>query len=324
MVVLGIDVGASKTHAVLADGRGYVLGVGRAGCANWEVVGLDGAQEALRSATGQALADAGIAPDDVAASAYGLAGLDWPSDEARLEPVIASLGVSGPHVMVNDAFLPLRAGTVDGVGLAAIAGSGTTVVGRNRAGRTARSFGAGYPFTDWGGASDIAGGAVYAVALAYRRMGPATALAERMLAATACADLSEMLEKLMRWQIKIGGEFAPQVFQCAQEGDAAAQSLVRRAGETIGANAISVARDLGMLDTSFDLVMAGGVFSSRSELLHDALLETVRAEAHQANLVHWRSPPVVGALLLALDLLQLRSLPDADRLAAQVEEALAT
>jgi N-acetylglucosamine kinase-like BadF-type ATPase len=323
MIVLGIDVGASKTHAILADERGCVLGAGRAGCANWEVVGLEGAGDALRSAIVEASLAASVAPAAISASGYGLAGLDWPSDEERLRPVIDALGVGGPYVMVNDAFLPLRAGAADGVGLAAIAGSGSTVAGRNRAGKTDRSFGAGFPFADWGGAGDIAGAAVHAVAQAYQGLGPETALAERMLTVTGCASVAELLEKVMRWQVKVRGEFAPQVLQAAQSGDAVAQSIVCRAGTTIGANAVAVARRLGMLDTPFDLVTAGGVFSSRSELLNGSLLETVAAYAPGVKLVHWASPPVVGALLLALDLLDLSARPVAGVLAVQVAESLA-
>jgi N-acetylglucosamine kinase-like BadF-type ATPase len=323
MIVLGVDGGASKTHAVLADGEGRVRGVGRAGCSNWEVVGLEGAQAALLSAVQQALAAAGVRPNEIAASAYGLAGLDWPSDERRLKPLVAALGLPGPRIVVNDAFLPLRAGTANGVGLAAIAGSGTTVVGRNRAGQTARSFGAGYPFTDWGGAGDIAREAVHRVAGAYKGLAPQTVLTARMLAATGCADVAELMEGLMRWQIEIGGEFAPQVFQAALEGDEPAQSIVRRAGEAIGRNVIAVACRLGMLDTAFDLVAAGGVFSSQSELLNDSLLTTTHRQAPQANLVHWSAPPVVGALLLAVDLMDLALLPDPDALASQAVKALA-
>jgi N-acetylglucosamine kinase-like BadF-type ATPase len=322
MIILGIDGGASKTHSVLVDEEGCVRGVGRAGCSNWETVGLDGAQMALDQVVHEAVANAGIPRESIAASGYGLAGVDWPSDRERLKPVIAALGLNGPYEMVNDAFLPLRAGTVDGVGLGAIAGSGATVVGRNRAGQTARSFGAGYPFTDWGGAWDIAREAVHVVASAYQGLGPETALTGKMLAATGCTDVADLMEKLMRWQVQVGGEFAPQVFQAAREGDTVAQSIVRRAGKTIGANAIVVARRLGMLDTSFDLVVAGGVFSSRSSLLRDSLLKTVHAQAPQAKWVHWQAPPVVGALLLGLDLLDLATSPDTASLAAQVEEAL--
>jgi N-acetylglucosamine kinase-like BadF-type ATPase len=154
-------------------------------------------------------------------------------------------------------------------------------------------------------------------------LAPQTTLTERMLAATGCRDVAELMEGLMRWEIEIGGEFAPQVFQAALEGDGPAQSIVRRAGETIGRNAVAVAGRLGMLDTAFDLVTAGGVFSSQSELLSTSLLTTVCGRAPQVRLVHWSAPPVVGALLLALDLVRLPSVPDTATLASQVVAALA-
>jgi N-acetylglucosamine kinase-like BadF-type ATPase len=154
-------------------------------------------------------------------------------------------------------------------------------------------------------------------------MGPPTALTERMLAATDCSEVIELLEKVMRGQADVGGEFAPQVFECAHAGDAVAQSIIRRAGETIGANVLSVAGELDMLDSPFGLVTAGGVFSSRSPLLYASLSESVQKRAMQVKVVPWQSPPVVGALLLALDLLHLPGMPETDRLAARVSEALA-
>ena len=309
---------------MLVDERGQVLGVGYAGCSNWEVVDLDGAQAAFEQAVREAVANAGIERADIAAAGYGLAGLDWPSDEDRLGPVIDTLYLSGPRQMVNDAFLPLRAGTVDGVGLGAIAGTGTCVVGRNRAGELARSFGAGYPFTDWGGAGDIVGGAVHAIAAAYKGIGPETTLAGRMVAEAGCADVDELMEKLMRWQIQIDSQFAPQVFEAANEGDVPAQAIIRRAGTTIGANAVAVARRLGLLDAPFPLVTAGGVFSSQNKLLNDSLLEAMHVQGARVELTYWEAPPVVGAVLLGLDLLDLDVLPDTDTLAARVHQSLAT
>jgi hypothetical protein len=52
-------------------------------------------------------------------------------------------------------------------------------------------------------------------------------------------------------------------------------------------------------------------------------LATVRKQAPRANLVHWSAPPVVGALLLALDLVDLALLPDTDTLASHVVETFA-
>ncbi len=322
MIVLGIDAGATKAHVALTTSEGRVLSAVTAGSANWEFVGLDGTRDVLTEAIARAGAAAKIQPGEIAAAGLGLAGLDWPSDVERLQPVVDALGVGGPSVMVNDAFLPLRAGTAHGVGLACIAGTGATVAGRNRSGQTERSFGASYPFTDWGGAGDLAQAAINAVAAAHMDLGPQTTLAVRMLEATGCGGVAEMMEQIMRWKVVVGGEFAPQVMEAAGEGDEAAQAIVRRAGRTIGSNVLTVARRLDMLGRAFDLVTAGGVFSSRSELLNAHLMDTVRAEAAEVNLVHWTWPPVVGALLLALDQLNPERLPDPQTLGRNVVEAL--
>jgi N-acetylglucosamine kinase-like BadF-type ATPase len=323
MIALGVDGGASKTHAVLADDQGRVVGVGRAGCGNWEVVGLEGARATLHEAVGGALAQAGLRAAQVMASGYGLAGCDWPSDEGRLLPLIASLGLSGPVNLVNDAFLPLRAGTRDGVGIAAIAGSGTGVAGRNRAGQIARSFGAGYPFSDWGGAGEIAREAFFHVARQFKQLGPVTALTPALVAAFDCGSVEALLEGVMRWELKLSGRLAPLVFEVAHDGDAVARGIIAKAGRTMGENVVAVARRLEMLAEPFDLVTAGGVFSSRSPLLNDSLLQTVRAQAAGARLAPWDAAPVVGAVLLGLDLLHPERPLAPEAIAAQVSEALA-
>jgi len=322
MAVLGVDAGGSKTHAVLCDNKGTPLGAGRSGCANWEAAGLDGAGASLREAVEKALVQAKLEPEQVQASAFGLAGLDWPSDEDRLGPVVESLGLSGSRLLLNDAFLPLRAGIENGVGLAAIAGSGTTVVGRNASGLTARSFGAGYPFPDWGGAYDIAEGAVHAVAKAYRNMGPQTSLTERMLAFCDREKASALLEGIMRLEVTVGGAFAPLVLDAANQGDAAAKAIVERAGTTIGENAVSVAKELDMLKPGFVLVTAGGVFSSRNSILEESLKRDVANHGAQVALRPLQCPPVVGAVLLAMDRINAVPSADIDAFSAAVADAL--
>ncbi|MGH3074425.1 MAG: BadF/BadG/BcrA/BcrD ATPase family protein, partial [Gaiellales bacterium] len=76
-LVLGIDGGGTKTHAVIADAEGAVRGFATSGPANWEVVGLRGAGESLREATRRALQAAGAEAGDLRAAALGLAGIDW-------------------------------------------------------------------------------------------------------------------------------------------------------------------------------------------------------------------------------------------------------
>ena len=59
---LGADLGATKTHVVVADAAGRVLGFGRSGPGNHEAVGYAGFQANLQTAVRQALEAARLKP----------------------------------------------------------------------------------------------------------------------------------------------------------------------------------------------------------------------------------------------------------------------
>lgn len=301
---LGIDAGGTKTHALLADAAGQVRGFGQAESGNWEVVGLEGASAALRKAVGQALAMAGVGPEQVRAAGCGLAGLDWPSDEERLRPLVAQLGLGGPQVLVNDTFIALRAGARDPWGVVIVAGTGTTAAGRNRQGQTARTLGLGYPFDDWGSAPDLAQAALHAVARAYTGRGPATTLTDRLVRIVNAANAADLLEGVSRWRynlLPLVAETVQALMEEADRGDPAAREIVLRAGRELGGGAVTVIRRLGMEGESFDVVLAGGLFRSATPLLLETLQETVQAVAPGARPVLLDVPPVVGGVLLAMD-----------------------
>jgi N-acetylglucosamine kinase-like BadF-type ATPase len=57
---LGLDVGGTKTQALIADQAGHIRGMGRRGPGNWEVVGLEGTYHTLAQALNEALTNAGL------------------------------------------------------------------------------------------------------------------------------------------------------------------------------------------------------------------------------------------------------------------------
>ena len=71
-----------------------------------------------------------------------------------------------------------------------------------------------------------------------------------------------------------------------------------------------------MEDEPYELVLAGGLFRGRSELLE----EEISACVPSAHLVRLRSEPVVGAVLMALDQVDGAGGPAARR---ALEEAVA-
>ena len=305
-VILGVDGGGTKTHAVVADDAGVILGAGVSGPSNWEDVGLGGAGAAFRVAVGEALGAAGVSAEDAAHSVFGLAGVDWPSDVERLAFAIDPLGLSGGRSVVNDSEIVLRAGTDAAAAVAVIAGGGSVVAGRNAEGRTFRTLGLGPLFGDFSSAIDVSEEAVRAVARAYTGRGPSTALSQLLCRRFDRPTPADLLEYLSRRELhgRIENEIenvAPLVIQAAADGDGVAREILDHVGREMGADVVLVAARLGMISDPFDVVLAGGFLAAAGEFVTRPLEQAVRLETSDATFVRLETSPVVGAVLMGLD-----------------------
>ena len=299
--VLGVEGGGSHSHAVVAAPSGEVLGFGmNDDSANWEDVGLPAASAAIRSCVMEALGAAALEASAVAASAFGLAGIDFAIDEQRLSGIPMALGLTGPCSLVNDAFVALRAGTDQSYGVVVVAGTGSVVAGRNPAGKVFRTLGLGPTFGDAGSGTEISQAGVSAAAAEFIGKGPATMLTQMLCERTKSRSVADLLEGAARGRID-DSLFAPFVIEAAKQGDQASCRILDDAGERIGVNAVHVIRTLGMEDLAFDLVLAGGMFRGGNHLFVEAVDHVVRPAAPNATFVALDAPPVVGAVLLAMD-----------------------
>jgi N-acetylglucosamine kinase-like BadF-type ATPase len=96
--------------------------------------------------------------------------------------------------------------------------------------------------------------------------------------------------------------FSRVLLDCAADGDPTARRIVADHGASLGDYALVAARKVGLLDSTFPLVLAGGVFRHPSPLLADAMVARTREFARGAQPIRSRFEPVVGALLLAFEL----------------------
>jgi N-acetylglucosamine kinase-like BadF-type ATPase len=297
---LGIDTGASKSHALIGDAEGRVLGFGQGGPGNWEGVGWEGTRATLAEIITQATAQAGIEREDIAAAGFGLAGYDWPEDRAPHEAIIRDLlRADLPIALVNDALLGLWAGTDAGWGVVIAAGTSCNCYGRNAKGELGRAVGSSF-FGEYAGAGELVWWALQAVAHEWSLRGPATRLSPALISAAGAADSADLLAGLMRQRYVLGPEAAPLVFAVADGGDQVARELVRRAGRELGSLAVGVIRQLELSQLPFDVVLSGSLYKG-SPLIQQSLAEVVHAEAPRARLVRLGAPPVVGAVLMAME-----------------------
>lgn len=297
---LGIDTGASKSHALIADQWGQAIGFGQGGPGNWEAVGWEGTRTVLDEIITQATVQASIDRADLTAAAFGLAGYDWPEDRPGHEAIIRDLLPPGlPFELVNDALIGLWAGTESGCGVVVAAGTSCNCYGRNARGEIGRMVGSSV-FGEYAGASELVRWAVQAVASAWSLRGPATRLSQALVSVAGALDVVDLLAGLMRGRYTLGPDAALQVFAVAVAGDPVARQLVRRAGQELGSLAVGVIRQLGLGDQRFDVVLSGSFFRG-SPLIEEQMVGVIHGTAPRARLSRLQAPPVVGAVLLAME-----------------------
>jgi N-acetylglucosamine kinase-like BadF-type ATPase len=319
--VMGIDIGGTKSHALIADEQGQAASFGRAGAGNWETVGWDGTCAVLDDILSQAVTRAGIKRSEIAAAGFGIAGYDWPEDrQPHVEIIHKLLRPDLPFELVNDAFIGLLAGTDAGWGVVVAAGTSCNCYGRNAQGEIGRVTGSS-SFGEYAGAGELVEWAVQAVARAWSRRGPATRLSEALVAASGATDVADLLAGLMRGRYAMGAESAPIIFDVAVQGDQVALELIHRAGRELGDLAVGISRQIGITGMPFDVVLSGSFFNG-SPLIQEAMAETIHASAPQAKLVRLHAPPVVGAVLLGLEQIGLQPPALRETLSASTDNLL--
>lgn len=302
---LGVDTGNSKSHALVADEAGRVLGIGLGGCGSPEVLGYEGFGAVLQSLASEALTQAGLSPSQISAAGFGVAGYDWPSQTQPCLERIASLGLGGPSGLVNDALVGMLAGAPAGWGVGLVAGTGSNCWGMDKSGRVGRMTGLTFLMDEGGGAGHLVLWGLQAVGKAYTLRGPQTMLTELFLQRFGEPDVLSLLQRLSAQRELVDPSLAPLVMRAAHEGDAVALQILQQAAESLASLCLGVARQLKLDKGLFDVVLIGGVFQA-GELLIQLLRNVILDEMPGAHLLRLEAPPVLGGVVLAAKQLGLK------------------
>ena len=320
--VIGIDGGNTKTAAVLVTQDGRLAAHARTTSSNWQTFGEDGARQALVRVArplAEAARDQGF---QVAGFAFGLTGHDRPRDFEVLERVTAGVAAevasvaptveAAPRIVLNDAFLVLRAGTDGGAGVAVSSGTGGNCVGVGHDGRRLQIGGITHELGDGGGAGEIALNGLRAAGLARDGRGWRTLLTDLILGATGLAAIEDVLDYAIPGALPPPDDpeavpprlcdLAPLVFEAARQGDIVARRILEDTGRALGRQAVAAAHRLFGREESFPLVLGGTVLMKASvdNFARAIILET-QASFPGAVPSILEFHPVLGAALLALD-----------------------
>jgi N-acetylglucosamine kinase-like BadF-type ATPase len=203
-MLIGIDAGGTSTRAVVLDRTGRCLGLGRGGAGNPVAVGPERALSAIRDATQQAIRHAGLLGigdaaaigDGSGGGTRGGAGHDADGGSAVLA-MAGGRGVIAPEVMatqvreiagvaavevISDVAAMFAAGTPKRRGYVLVSGTGAAALRMEQGRVAATADGLGWLLGDAGSGFWIGHHAVRAALAALSGHGPATEMADLLLA----------------------------------------------------------------------------------------------------------------------------------------------
>ena len=298
---LGADVGGTKTHVIIADEEGQIVGEGKGGPGNHEDVGYSGLQNVLLDCMNDALHQAGLKKNMIAGSGFGIAGYDWESEKKATIQVIKTLGLNSPMGLVNDTIIGLLAGAPQGWGIALVSGTGCNCRGWDQTHQhEGRVVGRSSLVGEGAGCTELMSEVIKALAYEWTLRGPHTELTPAIIHFTGAKSLEDFLEGYCEGRYDLRSLSASLIFQIASLGDEVALKLINWAGNELGELANAVIRQLKFEQLEVDIVLIGSMFEG-GDLLFEPMREKILSVAPNARFCRLSAPPAIGAVLLGMD-----------------------
>ena len=303
VIVAGVDGGATRTRATIADGDGTILGSGSAGPSNYDNVGVAAAAASIREAVTAARTGAGISGEPLAAIFLGMAGVVSEADRQTIVRMVTDAELaprSAVHVD-HDIRIALAGGLEGRPGIVLIAGTGSSTYGRTRDGRHHRT-GWGYILDDRGSGYALGVNAMIATVMEADGRGGPTTLSAIVRSHFGFTDIDDILRLVYHEGVPVAriAALAPEVIREGEGGDAVAMNILATGARELARMVETVARTLKFTGSQFPVTMVGGLVDRAGfyrQLVADALHDLVPDGTIHAPAL----PPVAGALILALE-----------------------
>jgi N-acetylglucosamine kinase-like BadF-type ATPase len=299
--IIGIDQGATKTAAVVADQAGNILGTGYKDGSCYNNTGIDHAMSMIKEAYMQALNNAGIRLEDVTMLISGMTGADWPYEYQLLENALRETSGIENVTIYNDCIIALRSGTDKPYAAVICAGSGLNVASKSPEGDL-HIYGYYIDDNDQGGDA-LGKRAIRAVFASSAGVIPPTMLIEAALDFYDVKSVDNLLHNYINKKIsaKQIRDFTPALFKVALDGDVVALDIIKQFGISISQYVIADLKRFNMLQTETEIILSGSIFKDNNPILCDSVTLAIHSAAPKAVIKNALYEPVVGAVLFALD-----------------------
>ncbi len=302
LLVLGADGGGTKSHGLVADDQGVILGSYQVGGSNPNVVGFKAAADALSLLIIRCCESARVKAEELASVVLGLAGVGRAEDASRMvEEVNARLAHYGERplsiAIETDARVALEGAFDGGAGIVIIAGTGSIVFGKTSRGEVLRVGGWGRTLGDEGSGYYIGREALTAVTHDMDNRGYAGSLKNTFAKKFKWNTRDDIIEAVYRDSFDIPS-LAPLVMQAAENNDLVSQKILDRAASLLVEQVDTLVKQMAMTD-KVQAVMLGGLMQSGS-IYADAVQMKILRSLPQIEIITPKQSPAHGAVLMAI------------------------
>lgn len=299
--LLSVDGGGTKTEFCISSIKDQTMKSYITGSTNFKSVGIAEARRNMKQGFDWLTKTQGIPPEDIIYAVFGISGCDSEKDNRIIKEEILKEDIpEGKCYLCNDGVLGFYA-QAQGEGLVIIAGTGSIVIGIDKQGKSIRSGGWGYHFSDAGSGYWIG----------------CEVLKETLLYCDGCREYSELFEEIRKYFHAENYEDLPYIItglsnyleiakvavvvvEMAEKGQEDAIGILRRGAGLLAVLAESTYRKCGFTkEQSIPIVFSGGVLKSRKyeEMLKEALAERMDVSGVEFHIQ--KNTPVYGGIRLA-------------------------
>jgi glucosamine kinase len=291
-IVIGIDGGGSKTHAIVADEHGSTIA---------ETVGpgsavkpghAEDSANVIADVVRDALASCEMTHVMPRAICVGVAGAGREAQRHELWQALMSRELASELVIHSDFSIALDDAFGDGPGILLISGTGSVAFGRGPTGTTSRCGGWGPVCGDEGSGAWIGRRALSVVTASSDGREPETGLTGAILTAAQLNETSDLVEWASRATPGTLATLAPVVMSVAESGDLRANAIVTLAVEELVLHVRALARQLfGDERAALGVALSGGMLQ-RGSTLRKRLEHRLKSAVPGGQV---RTEPVVAA-----------------------------
>ena len=305
--ILGVDGGNTKTDYYLFDTEGNFIDMYRGGTCSHEGLrdSFDGTYRVMKEVFDEFLGKHNLTPSDIEASCFGLAGDDLPYQHKKLCEKVEQLGFKN-YKIVNDSALGIKVETKKGYGVCSINGTGTSVSGIGKDGKTIQVGGIGDITGDEAGGRFLSRKVVRKAFDEVMRFGKKTSLTPITLNLIGNISEEQLMEDIVLVYSARKVDYNVLTVACFEEankGDEVAIELLTEMADNLARSAASAVVRLDLGETP-EVVLAGSVYVKGScPVLVNEVKKRIDMYANKkCDTRVLTVPPATGAIIWAYEL----------------------